>query len=169
MAISLVMFTSTHRIVKLTGAALLTLPVWGGSVVAADMAMLSGPDGVRVELPAASLAELPATEAASAYRRSKGIEAGIYKGVLLWDLLQARGLVGKDVKPALRNTVLAIAGDGHEAACSVGEIAPDFGNTPILLAYEMNGQPIPDGLRMVVPGDMHGARHIKDIVTLDFR
>ena len=133
------------------------------------MAMLSGPDGVRVELTAASLAELPATEAASADRSSKGIKAGIYKGVLLWDLSQVRGLVGKDVKPALRNTVLATAGDGHEAACSVGEIAPDFGNTPILLAYEMNGRPIPDGLRMVVPGDMRGARHIKDIVTLDFR
>ena len=57
----------------------------------------------------------------------------------------------------------------YEEDFSLGEIAPVFDATPVMLAYEMTGAAIPDGLRMVVPGDMRGARHIKDVVTLDYR
>ncbi len=89
--------------------------------------------------------------------------------MLLWDLLTARGIVTEDHKSALRHVLLVSAGDGHQIAFSLGEIAPDFGATPVMLAYEMNGAAIPDGLRMVVPGEMRGARHIKDVVTLDYR
>ena len=143
--------------------------ICAGNVAAAKSAVLTAPDGTRTELGVEGLAAMPVTVTAAAYRSSKGIETGIYKGVLLWDLLQATGLVGQDHKPALRHVVLVTAGDGHQIAFSVGEIAPDFGNAPVVLAYEMNGAPISDGLRMVVPGDLRGARHIKDIVTLDYR
>ena len=135
------------------------MPVWGGSVVATNNgARRPGRRPRRTDRR--QPCRTAATEAASAYRSSKGDRAGIYKGVLLWDLLQARGLVGRTSGPRC-NTVLAIAGDGHEGRLFRGRDRPDFGNTPILLAYEMNGQPIPDRLRMVVPGDMRGARHIK--------
>ena len=83
--------------------------------------------------------------------------------------LTARGIVTEDHKSALRHVLLVSAGDGHQIAFSLGEIAPDFDATPVMLAYEMNGAAIPDGLRMVVPGDMRGARHIKDVVPLDYR
>lgn len=163
------MFIQAHRIAPTLLALPLAWALGAGHALAAETAMLNGPDGAAVQISAESLAALPVTEAATAYRSSKGIEAGIYKGVLLWDLLQAEGLVDEDHKTALRHTLLVTAGDGHQVAYSVGEIAPDFGNVPIMLAYEMNGAPIGDGLRMVVPGDLRGARHIKDIVTLDFR
>ena len=157
------MLTKTYRIIPILISALLA-----GPALAADSARLTLPDHPPETVDAGSLAVLPATEIASAYRSSKGIETGIYKGVLLWDILAARGLV-EDPKSALRHVLLVSAGDGHEVAFSVGEIAPDFGARPILLAYELNGAPIPDGLRMVVPGDIRGARHIKDIVALDYR
>lgn len=144
-------------------------PLWAGSAGAAPLATLRAADHSPVTLDAASLSQLHQTEVTTAYRSSKGIEAGIYKGVLLWDLLKAQGIVTDDHKSALRHVVLVSASDGHQIAFSVGEIAPDFGNRPILLAYEMNGAPLPDGLRMVAPGDLRGARHIKDIVTLDYR
>lgn len=159
-----------NQIYRIAVAALTSVTLLAsGAALAAETVTMNGPDGQVAVLDAASLSALPVTEVAASYRSSKGIETGIYKGVLLWDLLQARGLVGQDHKPALRHTLLATAGDGHQIAFSVGEIAPDFGNTPVMLAYEMNGAPIPDGLRMVVPGDLRGARHIKDIVTLDYR
>ncbi|MGA0613730.1 molybdopterin-dependent oxidoreductase [Paracoccus sp. KR1-242] len=166
------MHRQTHRIrAFLPGLLALTLAgvPWAGSAWAAEQAVLNGPDGKVVNLTATMLAALPPTEATTAYRSSKGIEAGVYKGVLLWDLLQAEGILDQDHKTALRHVLLVTAGDGHQVAFSIGEIAPDFGNRPILLAYEMNGAPIPDGLRMVVPGDLRGARHIKDITTLDWR
>ncbi|MFG6079418.1 molybdopterin-dependent oxidoreductase [Paracoccus litorisediminis] len=143
--------------------------LWTGSAVAGESARLNAPDHPPVTLDASSLAQLPVTETTTVYRSSKGIESGLYKGVLLWDLLVAQGVVTEDHKAALRHTLLVTAGDGHQVAFSIGEIAPEFGNRPVLLAYEMNGAPIPDGLRMVVPGDLRGARHIKDIVTLDYR
>lgn len=145
------------------------LVLTASAAVAAETAQLTAPDRAAETLDATSLTALPATEIASAYRSSKGIEAGLYKGVLLWDLLTARGIVPEDHKSALRHVLLVSAGDGHQIAFSVGELAPDFGATPVMLAYEMNGAPIPDGLRMVVPGDRRGARHIKDVVTLDYR
>ena len=159
-----------NRIYRITPLALSLIALLAaGGALAAEKVAMNGPDGVTVTLDAARLSALPATEAVTSYRSSKGIETGIYKGVLLWDLLQAEGFVDQDHKSALRHTLLATAGDGHQVAYSIGEIAPDFGNRPIMLAYEMNGEPIADGLRMVVPGDLRGARHIKDIVTLDYR
>lgn len=156
------MLTKSYRIILLIAA---LLP---GAAVAAETAQLSLPDGKTQVLDAVSLAQLPSVEVASSYRSSKGIETAIYKGVLLWDLLSAKGLVDEP-KAALRHVLLVRAGDGHAVAFSVGEIAPDFGARPILLAWQMNGEPIPDGLRMVAPGDLRGARHIKDIVALDWR
>ncbi|SMO33865.1 molybdopterin-dependent oxidoreductase [Paracoccus laeviglucosivorans] len=153
----------SYRIAPVFLAALLAMPA-----AAAETAQLTVPGHEAEVIDMAALSQLPVTEVASAFRSSKGIETGVYKGVLLWDLLSAKGLVD-DPKAAMRHTILVSAGDGHQIAFSVGEIAPEFGARPILLAYEMNGKPIPDGLRMVVPGDMRGARHIKDIVTLDYR
>lgn len=162
------MHRQIHRIAFLP---ILLIPflLWAGAALAAETAQLTAPEHPQVTLDAAGLAQMPVTETSTVYRSSKGIESGLYKGVLLWDLLVAQGVVTKDHKAALRHTLLVTAGDGHQVAFSVGEIAPDFGNRPVLLAYEMNGAPIPDGLRMVVPGDLRGARHIKDIVTLDYR
>ena len=158
------MHKEIQRIVALALGLLLAQPLLAGDRLALTA------NGKVTELDLAALRALPATEASSAYRSSKGIEAGIYKGVLLWDLVQAQGLVTADqVKPALRHNLLVTAGDGHAVAFSIGEIAPDFGATPVLLAYEMNGAPLPDGLRMVVPGDLRGARYVKDVTGMDLR
>lgn len=136
--------------------------------MAAETAQLTAPDRLAKTLDVATLAQLPSVEIASAHRSAKGIETGLYKGVLLWDLLAAKGLRG-DPKAALRHVVRVSAGDGHAVVFPMGEMAPDLCARPILLAYQLNGAPLPDGLRMVVPGDLRGARHIKDIVALEYR
>jgi len=48
---------------------------------------------------------------------------------------------------------------------STGEIAPDFGGKQALIAYERDGKPL-DHFRLVMPGDKHGARNVRDIVTV---
>jgi hypothetical protein len=161
------MRAKTYRIITALPVALALL--FPGAISAAEVATLSAPGHADVQLSAESLGQLPAVTATTAYRSSHGIQSGIYKGVLLWDILIHQGLVTENHKAALRNVVIVTATDGHQVAFSVGEIAPDFGNREILLAYEMNDAPIPDGLRMVVPGDLRGTRHIKDIKTLEFR
>jgi len=52
-----------------------------------------------------------------------------------------------------------------------GEIAPSFGNQPVLVAYaDTAGQLGPSGAdgfaRMVVPGDQAGGRYVSNLVSL---
>ncbi|AUH35042.1 hypothetical protein CUV01_18145 [Paracoccus tegillarcae] len=129
---------------------------------------MTGPD-ISVELSADSLAAMTITEQDVRRETDDGPQDMQFRGVLLWDLLVQETTLDDDVKQSLRNTVQVIASDGHEVAFSVGEIAPGFGNAPILLAFEKDGQPLGDGLQMVVQGDSRGARFIKGIVKIEIK
>ncbi|MDO5613340.1 MAG: hypothetical protein Q4G14_08890 [Paracoccus sp. (in: a-proteobacteria)] len=132
-------------------------------------AVLTGPNGLRVDLSADTLAAMPVQEVETAHASSRGEMRGQYRGVLLWDVLAAHTDLDADPKAALRHTILVTARDDHQVAFSVGEILPEFGARPILIGFELDGAPIPDGLRMVAPGDERGARYVKDVVSLDIR
>ena len=136
-------------------------------LAAAAEATLTGPGGLSVALTPEGLAALPQQEVDTVHGGSHGESRGRYTGALLWDLIAAETDVDDDVKAALRRVVLVTASDGHQVAFSVGEIAPDFGNYPIMVGYELDGAPIPDGLRMVAPGDTRGARYVKDVVSIE--
>lgn len=64
--------------------------------------------------------------------------------------------------------MLAGSGDGYQAVIAWGEIDPDFGNQPILVAYEQDGKPL-DGLQLIVPDDAHGGRYVSGLVNLSLR
>ena len=50
---------------------------------------------------------------------------------------------------------------------SAGEIAPDLGGKQALVAYQRGGDaPGANGFRLVMPGDKHGARYVRDVVTI---
>lgn len=115
-----------------------------------------------------TLATLPMLDQRISFE-SHGGETGDYRGVLLWDLLAANTAVEEDVKTALRDTVLVTARDGHQVAWAIGDLAPDFGNSPVMLAVERDGAALDQGLRMVVPGDRRGARNIRDVVRIELR
>jgi len=123
-----------------------------------------------IELSPGSLSELPVVERDVTFQTSKGTSAGHYKGVLLWDVLQAnRAFDGLEHNGELRKTILVTAKDGYEIAFSIGEIHPDFGNTPLMLATEVDGKPVGGGWRIVVPGDKRGARAVHDITKIELR
>lgn len=139
------------------------------AALAAPEAILTGPDGLNVTLTAETLATLPVQEVDTTFTSSKGEVSGHYTGALLWDVIAANTGIEDDVKKALRQIVLVTAGDGHQVAFSIGELAPDFGNRPVMIGYSVDGATPEDGLRMVAPGDKRGARYIKDIVSLEIR
>ncbi len=93
-----------------------------------------------------------------------------FMGVKLWDILSAsQPNLNADVKnDKLSMFIVATGSDGYETVISWGEIDPDFGNQPILVAFEQDGQPI-DGLRLIVPGDAHDGRYVSRLVNLSLR
>lgn len=128
---------------------------------------LTAPGVETVALTPESLAAMPMLDQQISFQSAKGPESAIYRGVLLWYVLSTSTSVEDDVKSSLRQTVLVSARDGHQVAFSVGEIAPEFGNTPVMLAVEQDGKPMADGLRVVVPGDTRGARNIRDVTAIE--
>ncbi|MFD3923373.1 hypothetical protein [Streptomyces sp. NPDC058595] len=58
-------------------------------------------------------------------------------------------------------------GDGHHTVLSWGEMGPDLGAVPALLATTLDGTPLdPAGSRLVVPTDRCGARYISAITSV---
>ena len=117
---------------------------------------------------AASLQELPAAIVERSFLSSHGREKGLFKGVPLWTLIEKAGLADDTGKhPELRHVALITGSDGYWVAVAIGEIAPDFEGKQVLVAYERDGKP--EALRLVVPGDKHGARDVHDIARIEIR
>lgn len=123
-----------------------------------------------IKLSPQSLSGLPVVEREVTFQTSKGPSSGHYKGVLFWDVLQANNAFeGLEHNSELKKTFLVSAKDGYQIAFSIGEIHPQFGNTPLILATEVDGKPVEGGWRIVVPGDKRGARAVYDITKIELR
>jgi DMSO/TMAO reductase YedYZ molybdopterin-dependent catalytic subunit len=118
-----------------------------------------------------ALRQLPAEQVAVAFQTSRGIEKSSYTGVLLWTLLDAAGGIDDAAKGAeLRHTISITGRDGYNIVISTGEIAPDFGGKPAMIAYERDGAGLADnGLRVVMPGDKRGGRYVRDVVEIEVK
>lgn len=149
-------------------AALLHAQSGGGAAQSIELSL--DQDAPKVVLTRESLAALPQIERDVSFETSKGPSSGHYKGVLFWDVLEAnRAFDGLEHNAELKKTFVVTGRDGYQIAFSVGEIHPDFGDTPMMVATEVDGQPFADGLRLVVPGDRRGARNVREIVAIDLR
>ncbi|MDQ6434808.1 hypothetical protein RB623_12195 [Mesorhizobium sp. LHD-90] len=115
-----------------------------------------------------NLSKLPAVEKDVSFQTSKGPSSGHYKGVLFWEVLKAnKAFDGIGHNEELARTFVVTGRDGYRIAFSVGEIHPDFGNTAMMVATEVDGKPFEDGLRIIVPGDRRGARNVREVVTIE--
>lgn len=130
---------------------------------------LSKAGGAGVALTAESLAKLPRLEQDVSFQTSKGVKSAHYKGVLLWDILEANGLVDESGHHNELRQVFSVTGaDGYRIDFSVGEIAPDFGNKAIMLSTEEDGKVLSPPT-LTVPGDKRGARNVHDVVKVEVR
>lgn len=99
---------------------------------------------------------------------------GSFTGVYLRDILDtAQVNLNADAKnDKLSVFILATGSDGYQAVIAYGEIDPDFGNQPILVAYEQDGKAIADkegAIRLIVPGDKRGGRYVSGLISLEVR
>ena len=104
----------------------------------------------------------------------EGTITDTYTGVSLWTLIEDAGLLtDPHVKNDLLNFIVVGTGsDGYRAIISVGEIAPQFGNQPVLVAYaDTIGHLGPGGrasaMQLVVPGDTQVGRYVENLVSLE--
>ena len=126
------------------------------------------------QLTVADLQTLPSETVNVTYESGGEPQDHTFTGVRLIDVLDYLELA---VEPDARNPLLPMylvvtANDGYQVVISGGEIDPNFGNVPMLLAWEEDGV-ILEGdqgpLRLVVPGDLRGGRYVHGIVSIDAR
>lgn len=113
------------------------------------------------------LRAFPPQTVSATFRSDAGQQWHTYVGALLFDVVTAADpTVDPGRKhPLLAVTIVATGADGYTAAVTWGEIAPDFAATPVLVAYDEDGNPL-DRPRLVVSGDAEGARYVKDLTEL---
>lgn len=97
-----------------------------------------------------------------------------FTGVPLWQILSAaQPNLNADVRSDHVSTFLVVtASDGYQAVIAWGEIDPELGAQPVLLAYAENGAPIADErgpFRLVVPGDARAGRYVSGVVNISLR
>ena len=105
------------------------------------------------------------------FETDKGEKSGRYTGVLVWSLIEKAGLANVGAKNAtLRHTLLITGRDGYAVALAVGELDPHYEGKSVILAYAGGEPPASiDAPRLVVPGDKHGGRSVRDVASIDVR
>jgi len=124
--------------------------------------------GTRTALSLEELAVLPQVELRVA--DPNGPEM-VFRGPALRDLAARAGAPGGDSLrgPALALALLAQAPDGYRVAYTLAELDPAFGARNAIVALTQDGHPLSahDGpLRIVVQGDQHRARWIRQLSEL---
>jgi DMSO/TMAO reductase YedYZ molybdopterin-dependent catalytic subunit len=118
------------------------------------------------------LRRLPNQSVQVTYESSTGPERHDFTGVLLYDVLQYVGVVADpgDRTPLLRRYLIVSAHDGYRIVVSGAELDPNFGNVPMLLAWERDGQPLTgeEGpVQLVVPGDSLISRYVYGVARIE--
>ncbi|MIL09239.1 hypothetical protein BZU93_25620 [Salmonella enterica subsp. enterica] len=147
-----------------------TAPAWAESAEPVVAPVVFVGAGGTVALDAAALEALPQVVQKITFKTSKGMSTGVYKGPLLWDVVQAaKGVDGLGHNEELARTLLVTAADGYKIAFSIGELSPEFGNAMILVALETDGQKLKNGFRIVVQGDKRGARALHNVTSIEVK
>jgi DMSO/TMAO reductase YedYZ molybdopterin-dependent catalytic subunit len=116
----------------------------------------------------ADLAALPAINVAIS---PEGHEAasGNWKGVALLTLIQKAGTTQEQGHGAyLQHVIIARGTDGYGVAIAIGELDPKFEGKQAIVAYQKDGAPLPS-LRLIIPGDSHAGRDVRDLAELSLR
>jgi Oxidoreductase molybdopterin binding domain len=152
---------------RLAGAAIVALLLVVGSAAAqSPVLLLEGKVKQPQRWTLDDLKKMPAEHASVSYQTDRGVVTASFTGVLLWSLIGAAGGIDDSGKSAeLRHAIRLTAKDDYFVVTSGGEIAPDFGNKAAIVAYERDGKPL-DDFRIVMPGDKHGGRNVRDVVSI---
>lgn len=122
-----------------------------------------------VKAPAVySMADLAALPMASVKLKVEGHEglSGTWQGAPLMALIDKAGTVEEMGHGAyLRHVIVARGADGYGIAMAIGEIDPKFEGKQAIVAYRKDGAAL-SSLRLIIPGDAHGGRDVRDLAEL---
>jgi len=124
-----------------------------------------------LKLSAADIGKMPKKEITAADRDGKPHR---YSGVPVTAILQQAGVtLGAQLKGENMSKYLLVkSGDGYEVLFSLAELDSAFTDRVIILADQVDGQPLPDGkgpFRIIVPGEKKPARWIWEVTTMAVR
>jgi hypothetical protein len=109
---------------------------------------------------AAQLAKLPQTTSTLNLGFGQVTVSGVLLETLVTDAVPAYPNLVNTKNELLRVTVTVRGAGNREVTFAVGELDPNFGNHPALLALTLNGRSIPGGPDLVVPGDSAPLRSV---------
>ncbi len=128
--------------------------------------MLDGKPAERLDR--AALAAFPR---ATVHAPANGELQGAWQGVPLEDIVERVCVASGDSLGgrSLARLVRVTAADGHQVVFSAAELAPDFGNTEVILADAKDGSPLAqDGpFRLVVPRDKRNDRWLRHVTMIE--
>jgi DMSO/TMAO reductase YedYZ molybdopterin-dependent catalytic subunit len=142
------------------------------SPIAAGTVEVTGLVAHPTTLSVADLQALTSQTVEVDFESGKGSQHHAFTGVLLSDVLNQAGVLTNDeIKSDILRFYAVITGnDGYQVVISLGEIDPQFGNSPYLLAWEEDGAALEADsgpLRLVPVGDVRGGRYVSGITSID--
>lgn len=126
----------------------------------------------------AGLQALPAVTQTVTFNAGNTPQTHTYTGTSLWGIVNGAGI---PVNPLIKNDILtryvvATGTDGYKVVYAMGEIHPDFGNKPDLVAYAETIGGVSSPLsasqgfaRTTAVGDVRGGRYVSNVESLDVR
>ena len=167
LAMSVVSWTASSAIAQSTPAA-----TPAGSPVAAQTIAITGAVLTPLELTVEDLQSYPAETVDVTFTAGGESEDHSFTGTPLLGLIEAAGLdVPEDARnPLLTHYLVITATDGYQIVLSGGELDPNFGNAPILLAWEQDDAALDAEnapARLVVPGDSRGGRYVSGVISIE--
>ncbi|MEO6523111.1 MAG: molybdopterin-dependent oxidoreductase [Mucilaginibacter sp.] len=117
------------------------------------------------------LSDLKQLEQTKVTRKDRDGKDHTYTGVLLATILQKAGVtMGKELKGEnLTKYITVEASDGYQVIFALAELDKDFTDRQIILASEIDGQPLPmgdGGFRIIVQDEKKPARCIKMVTSI---
>lgn len=179
--------TRASCVVGLTFAATLVAGCGGGdgggatataTASAGTSVRLTGAVDRPATLSAAALQQRPVVTQTVTFASGTTPQTHTYTGAGTWSLVDGAGI---QLDAARKNDVLdryllATGADGYRVVFSLGELHPEFGNRPSIVAYAETTAGVDAALdtssgplRITAPGDAKGGRYVSQLTTLDVR
>lgn len=113
--------------------------------------------------------DLPPVEITATMRNPNSSADRTFRGARLFDYAVATKLFAAKLGGGkLPNSYfLVTAEDGARSAIALAEAWPNASDKDVILAYEQDGQPIRNGVRLVITGDHLAGRSIGGVVSID--
>ena len=112
----------------------------------------------------AQLAALPQTSVTVKLGNHQVTDTGVLLETLVTGASPAYPPNLPNVKNELLRVTATVRGNGHnEVTFAIGELDPNFGNHPALLALTQNGNPVDGGPQLVVPDDRAPLRSVSGV------